>query len=166
MNTPDSAITSANAAQPTLRYQEQNATMTLDQGLKEYLGAMPDLLDYSTLEGESKELFTNHDLTHVVFGCDISLRQEAFVDFWTMFGSDVGIRAYMRYLRTPEAQRFLQEIGVLRALWVMVLAFPAMCRVIYRALRMKKKWPWIDHAAYLDRPLADIRRELGVTIVH
>lgn len=36
---------------------------------------------------------------------------------------------------------------------------------IARCRRMYKKWPWDDHAAYLDRPLRAIRSEFGITVI-
>jgi hypothetical protein len=30
---------------------------------------------------------------------------------------------------------------------------------------MRKRWPWRDHDAYLDRAVADVRRELGIEVL-
>ncbi len=166
MSLPDthSALAITDAA-PSLRYREQDSTMTLAEGLEEYFRAMPDLLDPKALGSEAKDLFTQHDVAHIVFGCDTSLRQEAMMDTWTVFGTDVGFFAYMKYFKTPEAQALMKQIGVGRALWGALLAIPDIVRVIARGSAMKKKWPWRDHQRYMDRPLKEIREELGLVIV-
>lgn len=158
------AMITAALANP-LGYKQQDATMTIAEGLDEYFRHIPNLIDTGSLEGSARELFTNHDIAHVVFGCDISLRQEVLMDTWTVFGTDVGLIAYARYLNTPEAQNLFKEIGYVRALWGAVLAIPDVFRVIVRARRMKKKWPWKDHEAYLNRSIGEVRRELGLVVV-
>lgn len=165
MMSPETVAVRAPRASAALRYLDPESTMTLREGLAEYFRSMPDLLDVNALEGKAKELFDNHDTAHVVFGCDVSLRHEAMMDTWTVFGTDVGFFAYMRYLTTPEARRVVTDAGVLRSLWGALLAVPDAVRVIGRARRMKKKWPWRDHERYLDRPLVEIRRDLGLAIL-
>lgn len=92
-------------------YRRQDCRLTVLEGLEEYRTLMPDLIDETRLEGPSRDMFHNHDICHVIFGCDISLRHEGMVDTWTMFGSDVGIRTYMRYLQLPEVKGLFAQIG-------------------------------------------------------
>jgi len=150
---------------PLLRYRDQNSELTLVEGLDEYFHSMSNLLDLNQLQGSERDLFTNHDVAHVVFGCDISLRNEVMMDAWTVFGTDVGVIAYARYLSSPAAQNIFAQIGYLKGFWSAIKALPDVFRVIFRARRMKAKWPWSDHERYMQRSLGDIRRELGLRIL-
>lgn len=156
-----------NAASSTRRprYLEQDCPLTLAEGLAEYHSLMPDLLDADALQGKSRELFRHHDITHVVFGCDISFRMEGMIDTWTVFGTDVGWRDYVDYLRVPELQTLLKEVGLWRSLRETARSLPDLVRVIRHARRMRSKWPWTGHEGYLQRPLKEIRDELGITLV-
>ena len=37
--------------------------------------------------------------------------------------------------------------------------------VIWRARRMRRRWPWSDFEPYLAKPLVEIRREFGIELV-
>jgi hypothetical protein len=147
-------------------YAQQDCPLTLAEGLAEYRARMLGLLDEDELTGRAVELFHNHDIAHVVFGCDITVRQEAMIDTWTIFGSTIGLSGYLAYLQVPEARQVIAETGLLRTVWESAKAFPALVRVWRQARRMSRPWPWRDHEAYLDRPLVEIRRELGIELVH
>lgn len=156
-----------NTPEPSSRreYQRQDSTLTLREGLQEYYSYMPDLLPTETMRPEAQRLFIPHDVAHVVFGCDTSIEQEALVDFWTMFGSDVGVRAYLDYLRVPEASQIIKDAGVLTTARATLRALPDIFRVIARSRRMHKKWSWDQHEGELDRPLSAIRTDLGLRII-
>lgn len=160
MNASDSLVTPSD----TRHYRDPRSTQTLAEGLAEFRGSMPGLLDESGLPEDARQLFHNHDVAHVVFGCDTSLVQEAMVDLWTIFGTTVGLREYLRYMKTDEAKQVLREAGTGRALWATLKALPRLAGVIVRARRMTRKWPWTEHEAYLDRPLVEIRAELGIVL--
>lgn len=148
-----------------LRYQQQDSTQTLAEGMEEYYAQMKNLLSLDHMTSEARALFTRHDTAHVVFGCDTSLRQEVMIDTWILFGSDVGFSTYMAYTRIPEATKILREVGLVRAFWETLVALPALIRIVSQTRRMTKKWPWKDHSSYLHRPLGEIRRELNITLL-
>jgi hypothetical protein len=165
IDTPARSDPDVVARSSELAYLRQDCPLTIQQALQEYHQALPFLLDERNLSGQARELFHNHDLAHVVFGCDTSIRQEALIDTWTIFGSDVGFSAYLDYLRVPEAKNVVTEAGLGHVVWEFVKALPDVVRVIVRARRMRKRWPWRDHDAYLDRAVADVRRELGIEVL-
>ncbi|MEZ4575820.1 MAG: hypothetical protein R2857_13035 [Vampirovibrionales bacterium] len=56
----------------------------------------------------------------MLFGVNTSLVDETLGDFWTMLGTDVGIRQYRPTLTTPEAKALLAQAGwraLLQAMW-------------------------------------------------
>jgi len=154
------------AATPTfaLAYMRQDCPMTLRQGLAEYHAMIPGLVAEDGLSDDALDLFHHHDVAHVVFGCDTSVRHEAMVDTWTVFGTDVGVSEYLAYLKVPETRQVLEDTGYLKITWLSGLAVPAVLRVVRAARRMQKKWPWRDHAAWMDRPLSELRAEFGIVV--
>lgn len=146
-------------------YCEQHSQQTLAEGLAEYYATMPNLLPPEQLSPESQELFIPHDACHVVFGCDTSIHDEALVDTWTMFGSDVGIKRYLAYLKNPDAKQIFDDTGWWTMLKLSLSALPDLVRVIWRSRRMLSRWPWEHHTLYMHRRLDDIRKEFGIRVI-
>lgn len=120
-----------------LRYASQASSQTLREGLAEYYEHNPALLDPAQMDPQAARLFRQHDAAHVVFGCDTSLRGEALIDTWTIFGSTIGLRGCLGDV----------------------------VRVIWRSQRLRQKWTWRGYDAQLDQPLAEIRERFGIRIV-
>lgn len=138
--------------------------MTLGEGLEELRSSIPRPVHEDAVSPAAAELFHYHDLAHVIFGCDTSLEQEAMADVWTIFGTDVGLKGYVSYLRLPEVRRVVMEPGLINTLKATIRGWPRLVRVARRARAMKKKWPFHGADAYLDRPLDALRDEFGVRL--
>jgi ubiquinone biosynthesis protein Coq4 len=147
-----------------MKYMQQDSNQTLHEGLTELYGSMDDLLDPSQLDERAQQLFELHDAAHVVFGCDTSLHDEVLIDTWTLFGSDIGLLQYAKYLELPEAREVVMDIGLWRTTVTLFRMLPEVFRTIRRARSMRSKWPWQDHAEFLNRPLSEVRRELGIDL--
>ena len=150
-----------------LRYQEQDSSQTLREGLAEYYETnVGGVTKPSDLPPESAALFRSHDLCHVIFGLGTSLADETLVDTRTFFSCDVGMRRYTRYLTVDQAAKALfKELGYANAVWITLLSLPRICRAALEAIRMTKRWPWVPPGSFLDRPIADLRREFGIRVV-
>ena len=148
------------------QYQQQDCALTLAQGLAEYYGGHPGLFRPNELSEESACFFRSHDTAHVVFGLDTTLEEEAMADTWTMFGSDVGLRRYVRYLRTnPEAKQLLKEIGWWKTITLSLQMAPKMFAIWLRTRKMTKKWPWEPSPDLQMKPLAEIRKEMNLRVL-
>lgn len=143
-------------------YQQQNSALTLDDGLGEYRRVNPHLIESS--DPQSVEMLRCHDATHVVFGCDTDLRGEVLVHAWTVLGTTQSIRDAHQATGAMEHQQLFADLG-LRAGLVAFRTIPGIARVIRRGLRMSRKWPYSAFQPYLDRPLAEIRREFDIRVV-
>jgi ubiquinone biosynthesis protein Coq4 len=141
------------------------ASITLAEGLEEFRAGNPALLKEDELSSAAAELFHCHDLVHVVFGCDTRLEQEAMADVWTIFGTDVGFKGYVSYLRLPEARQAILQPGLVNTLKATARVSPRLVRVARCGRAMKKKWPFRGADAYLHRPLRAIRDEFGIRLV-
>ena len=148
-----------------LRYQRQDSKQTLAEGLAEYNEAFAGLISlrYSTPDGE--RFFRSHDIVHVVFGCDISLDDEAVVKICSVFGTTGGF-GVLRGYRLPEAK---EGYGTLKFAEVVATACRS-CYLVPRAFvacrRMTSPWPWDEFHVWLDRPLCEIRDRFGVAVAH
>ena len=68
-----------------LEFQKQNCQLTLEEGLKVYYEAFED--QGSILRGDTlPEFIFGHDCTHVIFGLGLSLKEEAILDTYTIYG--------------------------------------------------------------------------------
>jgi hypothetical protein len=150
-----------------LRYQRQDSTQTLADGLEEYYAANAGkVVRPRDLPPESVALFRSHDICHVVFGLNTTLDDEALADVRTLLSCDVGVRRYATYLATDkQAQTLFKELGYLTSAWVTLLAVPRICRATIEAFRMKKRWPWTPPESFQERPLAELRQEYGIHLV-
>ena len=150
-----------------LRYRQQESAQTLAEGLEEYYAAnVGTVTRPNNMPPDSAALFRSHDIVHVIFGLNTSLSDEVIADMRGVLASDVGIRRYLKYVRTnAEAQAIFKELGCAKSVWVTVLAVPRICRAAREAWRMTKRWPWEPPTSCLGRTLADLRREYGICIV-
>ena len=168
--TPTTAPVPASEALPAsaptrLAYQEQDAPMTLREGLAEYFRQNPGLMDEAELPNDLAVGLHSHDVAHVVFGCDTSLVGEVILVRWSLFGVTGSIRPYLIGLRRPETRGLFRDAFAAfrpRMLWRMVkLATLA----IVRSLRMRERWPFEGYEAYLDQPLGQIRERFGIRVI-
>lgn len=149
------------------RYQAQDSTQTLAEGLAEYYVANRDkVLRPEALPPGSRALFRSHDLCHVIFGLDTTLQDEAMADTRTLLSCDIGWARYSLYLASdPQAKANFKQVGYFAAVWGTLSALPRMLRAVYEARLTRQRWPWEPPAAFLDRSLADLRGEFNIRVI-
>lgn len=147
------------------QYQQQSSSQTLREALNEYYSSFSNLITEKNTNPETAKLFRLHDVTHVVFGCDTSIKEETLTDTWTLFGSTVTLREYMEYLKYPETTQAIKEAGFLNVVWIFFISLPAFFKVIFRTFQMKKKWDFWDYNSYINSSLKDIREEFNIQVV-
>jgi ubiquinone biosynthesis protein Coq4 len=152
---------------PRLRYQQQDSTQTLAEGLAEYYVANGDKVTRPRdLPEESAKLFRSHDMCHVIFGLDTTIQDEAMADTRTILSCDVGVRRYVDYLRTDaQAKALFKQIGIWTSIITTLQVLPRILRAIAESWRMKKRWPWVPPESFFGRPLAELRREFGIRLI-
>ena len=85
---------------------KQDCDLTLREGLAELYRANPEVESVSKAKGK---MFTDHDLTHVIFGCDTSLIGEIVLKPWILFGTTINIEEMKTYAADPEVKRLNEE---------------------------------------------------------
>lgn len=144
-----------------------DANLTLRQGLTQFYRYNKHLVlrQQAGLSAEAAAFFRSHDIAHVIFGCDVSLFGEGSVKIWTLFGTTLGFRNHIKGYRSVNAFVLSTDFSAgqyITGLPVFLLAVP---RLIFRAMRMSKPWPWTAFTPYLDRPIADIRKEFNIQVL-
>jgi hypothetical protein len=145
------------------RYTQQDSSQTLAEGLAEYRALNPQLADLRRMSPEASQFFRCHDVAHVVFGCGTALDDEAVVKIASVFGTTAGF-GVLRGYRLHESTEIYRRLRLGEMLNTFVRAFVVVPRTIGRCRRQRARWPWSEHAHHLDRTLADVRREFGITV--
>ncbi len=152
-----------------MEFLKQGCAATLREGLNELYRHAPDVAEVSERKGKS---FRDHDLTHVIFGCDTSLEGEILLKPWILFGTTITVDEIKAYQADPEVQRLNQEGlemmgGRLRTYSLaLVYYFPLFFWIWLRRVRkMSAKWPHSEVSeAMLDTPLEQLRQHYGIKL--
>ena len=148
------------------RYKSQDCALTLAQALDEFYARNPDAIR-NTGSSLKDNFFRAHDTIHVVFGCDTTIRDEVLADFWTIFGSDLGVRNYLKFLKPlqDDLTAIVSQAGR-GALFVQTLkALPLVPLVYWRTRKMRRKWHWGANETLAERPLGALRKELNICVI-
>ena len=138
------------------------ANLTLEEALRSFRRdhALTDA--YDGMSPEAQLHFERHDIIHVLFGLDTSMKQEVLADGWALFGTDISRRDVLDTMKLTETSALMAEIGWARALVAYLTALPAFLQVAFLSRKLHKKWHWAFAARYRSCKVADIRREFGI----
>jgi len=152
-----------------LEYQKVNCDLTMSEGLECYYNSFHESKEVFKDNPESGNLLRDHDCTHVIFGLDISIDQEVILDTWVIWGSTFRWKYLLSYTKLPQIKELQQNLfkefgikGFLKLLWNTIAIKR---KVIFRALKMKKKWPFQMPDAYLTMKISDLREIHGINIL-
>ena len=152
-----------------LDYQNQNCDLTLQEALECYYNSFPDTKEIFEDNKDSGTLLRDHDCTHVIFGLDISIEQESILDTWVIWGSKFQWKYILKYQKIPAIQQLYKdlykELGVLGFLKIFWKLGGIKRKTMFRAFKMKKKWPFKMPEEYLSMKISDLREEHGIKIL-
>ena len=117
---------------------------------------------YSAMRKEAQLHFERHDIVHVLFGLDTSIRQEAQADGWTIFGTDISARDVFDFFKLPEEKELIEEIGWWEIAKAYFQGFPDYLRILWRSRKLRMKWRWSDNDGYRSAKVDAIRQEFGI----
>jgi hypothetical protein len=150
---------------PELNYLSPESNQTLREAIWELRQA--EGTEGDAAEKVSPELLTDievHDAIHVVFACPTTLAGEILAHTWTVFGTTLAIKEMHRVNRHTDHQTVLAEIGHGRLLRTWLKSFPQIVSVVWRALRMRHRWPAEQFEQCLDQTLYEIRSQYGIRL--
>ena len=152
-----------------LEYQYQNCSLTLQEGLNCYYKAFPESIEIFEDNAGSGTLLRDHDCTHVIFGLDISIEQESILDTWVLWGSKWELRYLLGYQKLPQIKQLyknlVNEIGYFGFIKILWKLGGIKRKVIFRTLKMKKKWPFKMPEEYLTMKILDLREMYGIKVL-
>ena len=152
-----------------LRYQHQHCEMSLREGVEEYHAYLEAIGRKRMVDRAGSRLILEHDVTHVVFGMDTSLEQEAGLDTWVIFGCRYQWRYLRDYGRLPEIKALYKSL-VKEGGWQLFLKLYWKClglkwRIFRRTRRMSDKWPFQFPEEWLDHSVSALRAQHGIRIL-
>ncbi|MEL7199172.1 MAG: hypothetical protein AAGL10_12735 [Pseudomonadota bacterium] len=139
------------------------ADLTLSEALLQFRADNGLAGKYDAMSLEAQTHFERHDIIHVLFGLNTSLREEAQADGWTLIASDIGWNDIRTFMKLPEEHDLLAEVGWWALVKGFALSVPDYAKIIWRSRRLSKKWRWSDNAQYRQRSVSDIREEFGIS---
>lgn len=136
--------------------------VTLREAFGEYRLKNRRIVSDAEMSSNSEVFFNCHDIAHVIFECDTSLRGEGVVKLWTIFGTTLGFANHVKEYAEANAFELFKKYSlkhILADVPKVILVAPV---VITRAHKMKKKWPWASYDKYLDISITEIRKEFNI----
>ena len=158
-----------------LNYQKESCELTLKEGIEEYrkylIANNRHVLGENCSEDE-KVTILGHDATHVIFGLDTSLEEEAMLDCWVIFGGDVFkiIKEYFKGsldLKETNEKVFdlANEVGYLKFTYLYLrVMFQKWPKIFFRTRKMKK-WSYFFPADFLEKKISALRKEFNIKIL-
>ncbi len=155
-----------------LEFQKQNCNLTLEEGLKIYYDAFED--QESILKGDTlPEFIFGHDCTHVIFGLGLSLKEEAILDTYTIYGCKNSIKIIFKaagqVFKSKELlslyKKLISEHGVIGLLKLVNSSKKSKKIARVKTKKMKKKWSYFVPKSYLSYQINDLRNEYGISVL-
>tara|TARA_B100001564_G_scaffold355790_1_gene368753 strand:+ start:744 stop:1271 length:528 start_codon:yes stop_codon:yes gene_type:complete len=157
-----------------LSYQNENCDLTLREGIEEYRNYLKinnrHVLGENCSEDE-KLTILGHDATHVIFGLDTSLEEEAMLDCWVIFGGNVFKvikEFYKGSLDLKETNEkvydLAKEVGYLKYTYLYLrVIFQKWPKIFFRTRKMKK-WDYFFSLNLLNSKISKIREDYNINI--
>ena len=152
-----------------MQFMQQDCRLTLRDGLEELYRHAPEVAVVSQRKGK---MFVDHDLTHVLFGCDTSLQGEILLKPWILFGTTINRDEIKAYAMDPDVQMLNEEgiqlMGGRVKAYTLLLTYylPLFFWIWVRRVRsMSAKWPHSDVTEdMMNTPLDELRRTYGIRL--
>ena len=124
-----------------------------------YYKAFPETTEIFEDNKDSGTLLRDHDCTHVIFGLDITIEQESILDSWVLWGSKWKLKYIWGYQSLPQIKQLYKdlykEFGILGFIKIFWKLGGIKRKVMFRAFKMKKKWPFKMPEEYLSMKISD-----------
>ena len=158
-----------------LHFQEKSCELTLKEGIEEYreylIANDRHVLGENCSEDEKFNILC-HDATHVIFGLDTSLEEEAMLDCWLFFGGDylkLTKQSLQGSLDLEETNKkinvLVKEVGYLKYTYLYLrVMFQKWPKIFFRTRKMKK-WSYFFPADFLEKKISDLRKEFNIEIL-
>lgn len=147
------------------KFQEQHCSLTLGEALTEFYSINSHVFSYPEATTKWTTLLVHHDVSHVFFGVNTSILDEAAGDYWTLFATDMSFKEYFAYTKTPEAKKLIKNIGFKNILKSLFFSLPLLYKIFLRSKKMTHKWQSTNYEHFMNTPLAEVRKAFNLTIL-
>ena len=134
-----------------------------------YYKDFPETTEIFEYNKDSGTLLRDHDCTHVIFGLNTSIEQESILDTWVVWGSKWKLKYIWGYQSLPQIKQLYKdlykEFGVLGFLKIFWKLGGIKRKIMFRAFKMKKKWPFKMPEEYLSMKISNLREIHGIKIL-
>ena len=141
---------------------KMNDRITLQEGLDKFYEKNRKYFSKRSISKEGEAFLKCHDIAHIVFGCDTTIYGEGVVKIWTTFGTTLSFWEVVRGYDEASAFELFKMYSfrhVMKNIFRFLVVIP---KTIVRAKNMTKPWPFSGYKAYLNTPIADIRKEFNI----
>ena len=158
-----------------LNYQKESCELTLKEGIEEYrkyLRANNRHVLGENCSEDEKLTILGHDATHVIFGLDTSLEEEAMLDCWVLFGGNV-LQVIKEFYKgsldlketNEKVYDLAKEVGYLKYTYLYLrVIFQKWPKIFFRTRKMKK-WDYFFSLNLLNSKISKIREDYNINIL-
>jgi len=147
------------------QFQEQDCRLTLREALAEFYSVNSGVFSVPQPKTKWTAMLVNHDVSHVFFGVNTSILDEAAGDYWTLFATDLSFNEYLGYAKTPEAKKLIKDIGFINVVKSLIFSLPLVFKILFLSKNMTCKWKHEGYEKHMDTPLVDIRNQYNLKIL-
>lgn len=147
------------------RFQLQRCRLTLREGLEEFYEINKAIFSPPSPDTPWTKLLVSHDIGHVFFGVNTSILDEAAGDCWTLCATNLSVKEYLAYARSPEGKKLIADIGIINIIKSLIFGFPLFCKIFWRSKKMNRQWKVKDYQQYMDVPLGELRADFNLLIL-
>ena len=153
------------------RFQEQDSTLTLREGLDEFYAINSQFKELVEKNSPNARVFKEHDYTHVLFGLGTSIEEESLLDTYVIWGMKFNWRVIIDFYKDPEYKEVIGDIvtkhGGYWGIFKIYLSLISLkFKVFLKCLVMTKKWNYHDISEdMLDTNLKDLREEYNIDLI-
>ena len=138
---------------------------TLQQGLEIFNKKNEKYFSERSISKEGEEFLKCHDIAHIIFGCNTTIYGEGVVKIWTTFGTTLGFWKVIGGYDEANAYELFRMYSFRHVAKNILSYLVVIPKVIVRAKRMSKPWPFSDYKLYLNTPISEIRKEFNIQIL-
>lgn len=146
-------------------FERQDSRQTLADGILEYYQSNPGLARGRGMSPAAQEFFRCHDAVHVVYGCGLSLIDEAVVKLSSIAGTTGGL-GVLRGYRLHDSLEIYKKLSAFEVLATVLQSVVVVPRTLLRCVRQRYRWPWSNFDPHMHTPLSEIREEFGIRVAH
>ncbi len=139
--------------------------ITLQQGIEQFYTKNLKYFSERTYTEKGNEFLRCHDVAHVVFGCDTTIYGEGVVKLWTTFGTTLSFWNVITGYNEANAFELFRMYSFRHIIKNLMRFFIVIPKVLNRANRMSKPWPFSDNKQYFNTPLSEIREEFNIKVL-